>query len=203
MFPPEANGPKQKVNARPWVYRSGFFSRAEADVYLQILRDELQWSEKEVVIYGKRIKQPRLVAFYGDAGLEYRYSGQSMEALPWHALLTKIKTHLEQWSGHTFNNVLANLYRDENDSMGWHRDNEKELGENPVIASVSFGESRTFKLKSIAKKITENYVLAHGDLFLMYPQTQRDWMHSVPKERVEKGLRINLTFRDIRKAVDK
>jgi alkylated DNA repair dioxygenase AlkB len=164
------------------------------------LISETPWRAENIVVWGKTFPQPRLIAWYGDAGNSYTYSGIHLNPLPWTPVLLKIKTRVEAVAGDTFNSVLLNYYRDHRDSMGLHSDDEPELGERPIIASLSLGEERTFILKH--KTRTElkpvRLKLASGSLLLMKGETQRHWKHGIDKETRPCGPRINLTFRRIR-----
>jgi alkylated DNA repair dioxygenase AlkB len=174
------------------------FSAEESDRYFDQLRNEIQWKQEPILIFGKPVMQPRLTAWYGDPDKSYRYSGIKMHPQPWTPTLRVIKAKVESVAGHTFTSALLNLYRDGADSMGWHRDNEKELGENPVIASVSLGAVRTFQLRHAAEKALKNSVqLNHGSLLLMQDETQHYWYHRIPKEPRVSAPRINLTFRTL------
>ena len=162
----------------------------------QRLLDELYWQQTPIRIYGREVMQPRLTAWYGDAA--YRYSGVTHEPMPWHPLLSDIKAMVEQYSASTFNSVLCNYYRSGQDSMGWHSDNEPELGSEPVIASLSFGVARRFVLQHKKDKSLQwQCSLGEGDLLLMRGATQRFYRHCVPKTAKTTDLRINLTFRRI------
>jgi len=142
--------------------------------------------------------QPRLTAWYGDPGKAYSYSGITMQPHNWTKALLEIKQRIEAVAGASFNSALLNLYRDGKDSMGWHRDNEKELGINPVIGSVSFGAARTFVLRHYTdKKLKQSIELTHGSFLLMRGRTQHCWEHSLPKRITSTGERINITFRRI------
>ncbi len=172
-----------------------FFSDED---YFDQLKNTITWEEKEIVLFGKKIMQPRLVAFYGNDGISYKYSGQSMVAKAWNDVLQEIKEKIKTDTGLTFNSCLLNYYRDGNDSMGWHQDNEKELGVNPVIASASFGGERLFKLKHVANKnVKQDVVLRDGSLFIMADETQHYYRHALPKTKRFMVPRINLTFRNI------
>ena len=141
--------------------------------------------------------QPRLTAWYGD--FDYRYSGITMHATPWTETLQKIKKRIETHSGVIFTGALLNFYRDEKDSMGWHKDDESELGLNPVIGSVSLGAARTFKLKNIKNsELQISLLLTHGSFLLMRGQTQHFWKHAIPKRVKPLGPRINITFRVVK-----
>jgi alkylated DNA repair dioxygenase AlkB len=166
---------------------------------LQRLIAEVPWRSEEVVMWGRRVPQPRLTAWYGDAGASYAYSGIQLHPLPWTPILLDIKTRIEETVGSTFNSVLLNYYRDHHDSIGFHSDDEPELGERPVIASLSLGEERTFVLKHKRVKFVSpvHLRLASGSLLLMKGDTQHYWRHGISKENRSCGPRINLTFRQI------
>ena len=166
---------------------------------LQRLITEISWRSEEVAMWGRKVPQPRLTAWYGEAGASYAYSGIRLDPLPWTPLLLDLKSCVEQTAGSTFNSVLLNYYRDHEDSIGFHSDNEPELGERPVIASLSLGQERTFILKHKALRHLEpvRLRLASGSLLLMRGDTQRCWRHGIPKESRACGPRVNLTFRTI------
>lgn len=178
-----------------WV--KGFYALKEADDLFKKLLSSLCWEEEHLFIYGKQVKVPRLLCWHGDPECVYCYSGVNHQPNPWTQDLLAIKLKLEQACGCCFNSVLANLYRDGNDSMGWHADNEKELGINPVIASLSLGDDRLFKIRHHKSKTSFNINLAHGDLLVMAGTFQYYWRHSVPKTKMSKAPRINLTYRYI------
>lgn len=169
----------------------------------QIVRQliaEVPWRCEEVMVWGRRVPQPRLTAWYGDAGAHYAYSGIELRPLPWTPILLDLKTRVEAVAGSAFNSVLLNYYRDHQDGIGFHSDNEPELGERPVIASLSLGAARPFVMKHKTLKHVEpvRLHLASGSLLLMWGDTQRCWRHGLPKESRPCGPRINLTFRKIR-----
>ena len=174
-----------------------FYSPPEADRLFVTLLKELTWQEEEIMIAGKKIKVPRLMCWYGDDNAVYKYSGVVHVPLPWTDVLLNIKQHIDGQCRHSFNCVLANLYRDGSDSMGWHADKEKELGKEPVIASLSFGEQRLFKIRHNKSKEMLDFNLQHGDLLVMRGVLQHHWRHSLPKAGEKSGKRINLTFRTI------
>jgi alkylated DNA repair dioxygenase AlkB len=174
-----------------------FIPADSADKHCQSLLQNIQWQEEYYTIYGKTVTAPRLVAWYGDPQATYRYSGVSHAPLPWLSLLSELKTQIEQQFQHSFNSVLCNLYRNGQDSMGWHGDKEPELGNNPYIASLSFGEARLFKFRHNKTKETIDVLLENGSLLLMGGELQHHWRHSVPKTTKAKRPRINLTFRKI------
>uniref|UniRef100_B8HW11 2OG-Fe(II) oxygenase n=1 Tax=Cyanothece sp. (strain PCC 7425 / ATCC 29141) TaxID=395961 RepID=B8HW11_CYAP4 len=179
------------------VYYPHFFSLAESDRYLEQLTSEIDWRHEPIKVYGREILQPRLTAWYGDAGKSYTYSGINMQPQPWTAALLTIKQEIETIAGVIFNSVLLTLYRDGQDSMGWHSDDEPELGTNPIIASVSFGATRKFQLRHKSRKDLDKVVinLSHGSFLLMAGITQHHWQHQIPKTTKVTNPRINLTFR--------
>ncbi|XP_038620224.1 alpha-ketoglutarate-dependent dioxygenase alkB homolog 3 [Tachyglossus aculeatus] len=183
----------------------GFIDSTEADRIFEQLCQDIPWKQRTGIKEGITYQQPRLTAWYGE--LPYTYSRVTMEPNPhWHPLLSTLKNRIEENTGHTFNSLLCNLYRNEKDSVDWHSDDELSLGEYPVIASLSFGASRTFEMRKKPPP-EENgdftYVervkipLDHGTLLLMEGATQADWQHRVPKVYHAKEPRINLTFRTI------
>jgi alkylated DNA repair dioxygenase AlkB len=180
------------------LYRvKAFYSQPEADRLFDIFYRKLSWQEESILIFGKPCKVPRLMCWYGDAEAVYRYSGVEHRPLPWTSELSAVKAQIERFSGYAFNSVLANLYRDGRDSMGYHADNEKELGANPAIASLSLGDARLFRLHHKKRRENLDIALEHGDLLMMAGVLQHHWVHAVPKTRQAKNPRINLTFRRI------
>ena len=174
-----------------------FYPQPESDQLLTKLLTGLDWQEEHIFIFGKRVKVPRLMCWYGDPGAYYQYSGVNHQPKPWTPELLNIREKVEQQCRCAFNSVLANLYRDGKDSMGCHADDEKELGLNPVIVSLSLGDERLFKMHHKKSKQTLAIHLAHGDLLVMAGTCQQHWLHSVPKTKAFKTPRINLTFRKI------
>lgn len=167
-----------------------------ADQWLAGLEQQIAWRQDLLSIGGRQIPIPRLQAWYGDAGASYSYSGLKMQPLPWTPLLGAIKQKVEALSGESFNAVLLNRYRDGGDSVGWHSDDEPELGVNPVIASLSLGATRLFRMQHKSKKQgVYKVALEQGSLLLMRGVTQHYWRHQLPKTRRAVGQRINLTFR--------
>lgn len=176
----------------------GFFPLEQADRYFTHLIDGLTWKQEPIWMFGKQVMQPRLTALYGNPDQPYSYSGISMEALTWTPVLEQIKNEIERFTLCQFTHVLCNFYRDGNDSMGWHRDNEAVLGRNPTIASVTFGVTRLFQLRDYTTKKTKIEIpLSHGSLLIMAGESQHLWEHQVPKTRKINGPRINLTFRKL------
>jgi len=170
----------------------------EASELLDRLLTGIDWQHEEVLIFGQRRPVPRLVAWHGDPGASYTYSGTPHQPLPWTPALELVRERVLSLTGCTFNSVLLNLYRDGRDGMGWHSDDEPELGRDPVIASVSLGAPRRFCLRHRRRKDQRLDVsLGHGSLLLMAGATQHHWVHAVPKTAVPVGPRVNLTFRQI------
>lgn len=167
--------------------------------WLHWLVEQTPWRSEEITLFGKRYLQPRLTAWYGDQGCGYRYSGLLMEPLRWTAPLLQIKQKLEDLCESRFNSVLLNYYRDQNDSMGMHSDDERELGPEPVIASLSLGATRTLSFKHKHRRDVGvlKLPLNDGSVLLMRGSTQACWKHGIAKERQPCGPRINLTFRQV------
>jgi alkylated DNA repair dioxygenase AlkB len=163
------------------------------------LINEVPWRAESIIVWGRTYPQPRLIAWYGDVGKNYTYSGINLSPLPWTQALLDIKKRVEAATYTDFNSVLLNYYRDHRDSMGLHSDDEPELGEEPTLASLSLGEERTFILKHRKDKTLKpvRLKLASGSLLLMKGKTQRHWKHGIDKEPHPCGPRVNLTFRRI------
>jgi alkylated DNA repair dioxygenase AlkB len=179
-------------------YYPDLFSTRESDDFLNSLLKNINWKQEPIKIFGKTVMQPRLTAWFADEGQSYSYSGTTMQASDWTKDLLKIKAQVEETAFVKFNSALLNLYRNGNDSVGWHRDNEKELGDEPIIGSVSFGATRTFQLRDYK---TKNHLISlelkHGSLVLMRGQTQTVWEHRIPKTTKVTSPRVNITFRII------
>lgn len=187
-----------KILNGQYIFVSQFFTKQEADHFLEQFSKTIIWKQEEMRLYGKIVKFPRLTAWYGDNDKYYSFSGITLQPHPWTKELLEIKNKIEPISNEKFNSVLLNLYRDGNDSISWHTDAEKELGRNPVIASINFGASRTFQLRHIETKDRLDISLSHGSLLIMQGELQHFWQHQVPKIKTVKTPRINLTFRSIR-----
>jgi len=174
------------------------FAAPEADALFAELRDTVDWRQEAVLIFGQRRLVPRLVAWHGDPDARYTYSGTDHEPEPWLPALERIRDRVVALTGTQFNAVLLNLYRDGRDGMGWHADDEPELGPNPVIASVSLGAERRFCLRHRRRKdLKLDLPLPHGSLLCMGGATQHHWVHALPKTQRPVGERINLTFRRV------
>ena len=169
----------------------------EANQYFDLLMKNIQWEKDEVVIFGKHITTKRKVAWYGDSEYLYTYSGTTKRALAWTKELLKLKQIVEKYAETKFNSCLLNLYQNGNEGIGWHSDDEKPLGKNNTIASLSFGAERKFSFKHKQTKQTVSLILEHGSLLIMKGATQRNWLHSLPKSKNITQPRINITFRVI------
>ena len=179
-------------------YAPDFLAPAEADQFMRQLLDGIEWQQHHVVVFGRQHPAPRLSAWHGSPEAHYAYSGLTLEPRPWTAPLLDLKTRLEAAADCPFNSVLLNQYRDGRDSMGWHSDDEPELGANPTIASLSLGETRRFLLRHKRREHPPVEIpLGHGALLIMRGPTQTHWQHQVPKTRRPCALRLNLTFRCI------
>lgn len=179
------------------TYHQELFSFGRSEEILEELKSSIAWRHDEITIFGKTHPQPRLTAWFGDR--PYSYSGITMNPDPWTPVLLEIKNKVQENSGKKFNSLLINYYRDGNDHVSWHADDEKELGPNPVIASVSFGEIRRFQLKHRFDRNQEMITLdlEPGSLLMMGGSIQRHWVHRLAKTSKPKFGRINLTFRQI------
>lgn len=175
-----------------------FLPAAEAGALLAQLTADVAWEQRAIRIFGQEIPQPRLTAWYGDAEARYTYSDLAWEPRPWLPALHALRQHLEAATGHRFNSVLLNLYRNGRDSMGWHADDEPELGPAPAIASLSLGATRRFRLRPGRAGLAHapfGLDLPGGSLLLMRGPTQRHWQHALPKTSRPVAPRLNLTFR--------
>jgi len=181
------------------VLYQNFFNKQESNEFFKKLKNDIEWRQDKMKIYGNEINLPRLTAWYGDNDKNYTFSGITLNPKNWTNELIDIKNIVEQVSSYKFNSVLLNLYRNGKDSISWHTDAEPELGKNPVIVSVSFGANRKFQLRHKLKKDvdTVSMDLTHGSLLIMKGTTQHFWQHQIPKTNENNNERINLTFRKI------
>ncbi|GAB4019927.1 MAG: alpha-ketoglutarate-dependent dioxygenase AlkB [Bdellovibrio sp.] len=178
-------------------YMRGFYSFEEAFSLYETLFMEIPWQRDEIVFFGKKVQIPRLQCWMGEEGAVYSYSGLKMNPIPFNQTVLGIKKDIEQATGAEFNSVLINLYRDGNDSNGWHADDEKELGKRPVIASLSLGTDRIFQMRHKNSGQRNDLLLEHGSLLVMRGDTQKCWKHQIAKSKKITEPRINLTFRKI------
>ncbi len=183
-------------NAEVVLY-SNFFSLEESDRILTELQDTIRWRQDKIKLFGKEYDQPRLVAWYADAGKTYTYSNILMQPTAWTPVLAGIRDRIQEVTEARFNSVLINYYRHGRDSMSWHSDDEPELGRNPVIASVSFGAERVFHFRHRFEQQKVKVLLTNGSLLMMQGETQHFWQHQIPKTQRAIAPRINLTFRMI------
>lgn len=170
----------------------------QADELLASLQENINWKQEQIKMYGKTFDIPRMTAWYGDPNIAYTYSGIKVESNKWIPELLEIKKTIEKISEVQFNCVLLNLYRSGNDGVSWHSDDEPELGDNPVIGSMSLGQERVFQMKHKKSGERKDILLNHGSYLLMKGATQSHWQHQIPKSKKVMGKRINLTFRNIR-----
>lgn len=170
----------------------------QAELYFNRLFESIAWKQDEVVMFGKRIVTNRKTAWYGDQGYIYTYSNTPKKALPWSRELLEIKELIQRMTGESFNSCLVNLYPYGAVGMAWHSDDEKPLGDNPFIASLSLGAERKFSLKNKSTQQRISLVLENGSLLVMKGATQENWLHSLPKTKKVSTPRINLTFRNIK-----
>lgn len=180
-----------------------FLECERADQLRLELTEHADWRDEYLQMFGKRIRSPRQVCWYGDPGVGYVYSGEDHRAEGWLAALEALRIELERYLDASFNFVLLNHYRDHNDSMGWHADNEPELGQEPVIASISLGATRDFRIRARHKergtrRTSRVLTLSHGSLLVMQGQSQALYQHALPKSSAGCGPRLNLTFRNVR-----
>ena len=178
-------------------YYGKIITNMEANLYFEILLQNIVWKNDEAIILGKHIITKRKTAWYGDSDYLYTYSNTTRRALPWTSELRDLKQLVEKLTETKFNSCLLNLYHDGNEGLAWHSDDEEVLRRNGTIASLSFGAERKFSLKHKKTKQTISIVLEHGSLLVMKDETQVYWLHSLPKTKKIVMPRINLTFREI------
>ena len=177
-------------------YRAGWFTEKESDSFLKTFIRTIPWEQRLVKMWDKELLTPRLTAWYGDPNTDYSFTGLKLDPMPWTDELLQIKAKVEPMAGIKFNSVLLNYYRDGNDSVAWHSDKENVLGKNPVIASVSFGQVRSFDIRNKTDHSEKYSVkLEHGSFLLMKAGLQEHWEHRIAKSVKPVKPRINLTFR--------
>ena len=178
-------------------YYPEFIADEPAWCLFEHLRKNMAWRQETIRLYDKSYLVPRLSCWMGDDSLDYAYSNMTMRSTAWSNAVYELLQKVQTVTGHKFNSVLLNYYRDGQDSVGWHSDDEPELGSNPVIASLSLGANRDFHLKHKSKPLQRRSItLEHGSLLLMQGATQHNWQHQLPKRAKAQG-RVNLTFRTI------
>lgn len=183
---------------QPWlVYEPEFLSAPESKQLYQTLVDEISWEQPFVTVFGQSHQIPRLQDWQSDDGVKYQYSGKELAPRPWHPTVFNLKQHIEAFTGKRFNSVLINYYRNGNDKMGWHADNEPELGANPAVVSVSLGAERDIQFKSNEYPKAINVMLVDGSLLMMKAGMQRHFQHQIPARKRIAQPRISLTFRHV------
>ena len=178
-------------------YYGKIFEQEQANNFMSILMQTIEWKNDEAIIFGKKIITKRKVAWYAEEAFKYTYSKTTKSALLWTPALLELKGTIEKITGETFNSCLLNLYHNGNEGMAWHSDGEKDLKKNGTIASLSFGEERKFSFKHKETKIKKELILENGSLLLMKENTQTNWLHRLPPSKRIINPRINLTFRTI------
>lgn len=179
------------------ILDESFLNLSETNNLYERCLNDISWQSSKIKMFGKKINIPRLECWYGDNGCEYTYSGKSLKRFEFPSFLLDLRKRIEKKANTTFNSVLANLYRDGQDSMGFHADDEKELGNNPVIASISLGENRPIIFQNKKTKEKMAFDQPSGSLLIMQGQTQAHWKHAINKSKKINKPRINLTFRNI------
>jgi alkylated DNA repair dioxygenase AlkB len=195
---PPKDGEPVIIKNGEYIYFPNFLDRDSANDFLEAFKTTIEWKQESMNMYGKQVLFPRLTAWYGDNDKPYSFSGITLNPHPWTKELLKIKELIEPICEVEFNSVLLNLYRDGNDSISWHTDAEKELGKNPLIASVNFGAERKFQIKHNESLEMHEIILKNGSLLIMKGELQHFWKHQVPKQKGIIKERINLTFRVIK-----
>ena len=189
---------KRSVRDGEYIYIPDFLSYDEGNHYFEKLLATIRWKQEEMNMYGKTLPFPRLTAWYGDPEKSYSFSGLTLHPNKWTTELLEIKNKVVAEVKTPFNSVLLNRYRNGSDSMSWHQDDEKELGVNPIIASVNLGATRTFQLRHLKSGEKLSLELPHGSLLVMMGKLNHYWQHQITKTRKQVGERINLTFREIK-----
>jgi len=194
-------GPDSTINLLPKDgtvnYYGRIFTKDEADRFLRLLLDTIDWRNDEAIVFGKLLITKRKVAWYGDRDFEYTYSNSTKKALPWTKELLQLKAMVEKQTGEQFNSCLLNLYHNGDEGMAWHSDAEKDLKKNGAIGSLSFGAERKFAFRHKQTKETVSVLLEHGSLLVMKDTTQTYWLHRLPPTKTTSKPRVNLTFRTI------
>lgn len=184
------------IDSSALLHTAGFEAEHTQRIFEQLL-EEIPWEQRQVRMFGKLIDQPRLVAWFGDSGASYTYSGLTLMPHPWTAVVDECRKRCEELAGVSFNSGLANLYRNGQDTVSWHSDDEPELGSEPVIASVSLGSTRRFDFRHISGEPTIKTELQSGSIVIMSGRSQSHWKHQIPRTKRVNEPRINLTFRQV------
>jgi alkylated DNA repair dioxygenase AlkB len=196
LFHKDDTGNLLPNDGKVYYYGKILNSRSASQIFDLLMKNVL-WKNDEVIIFGKHITTKRKAAWYGDSDYLYTYSNSTKQALPWTEELSWLRQIIKELIGTKFNSCLLNLYHNGNEGMGWHSDDEKSLGKNNTIASLSLGAERNFLFKHKQTKQIVSLVLEHGSLLVMKDATQSNWLHSLPKSKNVIDSRINLTFRTI------
>ena len=183
------------IKYTPWIYKPSWLNYSDAKNWQRKIINKTQWEQPSVKVYSRLYKVPRLTCFLADDGISYIYSGIKHIGKGWPDWFFPLLENVRNTCGTKFNGCLLNLYRDGNDCMGWHSDNEKELDPQKSIASLSLGSTRDFILKERKTISKEKLSLSTGDLLIMHPECQKNWIHSLPRRKKIIGNRVNLTFR--------
>ena len=195
-FPPEPVPPRELLGGESSaILYSNVISDEEQSHYFSRLHGSVPWEQRKVTVFGKEHDQPRLVAWYGDPGRSYTYSGLTLEPLPWSDILLRLRGLCEDLAEAKFNSALLNLYQHGQHTVGWHSDDEPQLGPSPVIASVSLGTPRRFGLRHKETRETVKIELPPGSVLVMSGRCQSDWAHQLPRTKRVSEPRINVTFR--------
>lgn len=178
-------------------YTPNFLSKEFSKRLYQELLTKTHWEQPELTLFGRKCLTPRLVGFVGDEGISYQYSGHRHFAQQWPSMLLSLRGQVETQLNESFNSALCNLYRNGQDYMGWHSDDESALGENPCVASISLGAERDFKIRKKSSSETYTLLLESSSLLVMERGFQEEWQHALPKRLRSEDARLNITFRDI------
>ena len=195
---PESNYIKYSSSSIPWILKSCWLKKIDSEFWFNILHRNISWEKPIVRVYGKNHLTPRETAFIASKGITYKYSGLQHVATGIPSWFKPLLERVNKFINTDFNGCLLNYYRDGNDRMGWHSDDEPELDSNSPIASLSLGSTRDFILKNISNNLKFKIALSDGDLLIMYPPCQTHWLHCLPVRKVISDPRINITFRKYR-----
>ena len=188
----------RSMSGVPWRLYSGWLQASEARLWQGTLTQQLAWGQPQVLVYGRRYPTPRLAAFLAECGVSYRYSGVVHRGQGWPDWFLPLLQQVNARCATRFNGCLLNYYRDGHDRMGWHADDEPEIDPSQSIASLSLGATRSFQLRRRDGSASHSLELADGDLLVMTPPCQRDWLHALPVRKRVACARLNLTFRVFR-----
>lgn len=194
-LPPRFLRASQDFGAPQVRYMPDFLPRRQADGLLTRSLAEVDWQNERLTLFGCERIAPRLVAWYGERGVSYRYSGAERAAILWPTFIARLAAEVGDALAWRFNYALVNRYRSGSDMLGWHADDEADLGGEPVIATVSLGAARVLRIRPRRGGASVGGALAHGSLLAMWGRSQRDYKHCVPRTRKPVGERVSYTFR--------